>query len=227
MTTPEPEPREPDPVEQGLRLRASDADRERVAEFLRDAYAEGRLTTDEYQARLEENFAAQTYGDLVPVLRDLPVPPGAVPVPGVDLNPASSVEAHAEELNIFPGRSEDDLVINPHAGPANDTSLVAIFGSFERRGIWTAPGEIGAYCVFGSGDIDFTGAALTSQVTTINALALFGGLKIYVPFGMDVRSEAAGVFGEVKVATGQPRAGAPQLIIKGAAIFGEIDIKRV
>lgn len=227
MTRSEPDPQAGDPAEQALRLRASDADRERVAEFLRDAYAEGRLTADEYQERLEENFAAQTYGDLVPVLRDLPVPPGAVPAPGVGLTPLSSPDPHSEGLNIFPGRSEDDLVINPHAGPAIDTSLVAIFGSFERRGTWTAPGEIGAYCVFGSGDIDFTGATLTSQVTTINALALFGGLKIHVPLGMDVRSEAAGVFGEVKVATGQPRAGAPQLIVKGAAIFGEIDITRV
>lgn len=218
-----PEPPAGDPAEQALRLRASDADRERVAGFLRDAYAEGRLTAEEYQTRLEENFAAQTYGDLVPVLRDLPVPPDAVPIPGTVVSPPEK----PEEMSIIPGRTEDDLVINPHAGPAPDTSLVAIFGSFERRGTWTAPGEIGAYCVFGSGDMDFTGATLTAQVTTINALALFGGLKIYVPFGMDVRSEAAGVFGEVKVATGQPRVGAPQLIVKGAAIFGEIEIKRV
>lgn len=222
MAMPESDPREPDPRDQALALRASDADRERVAEFLRDAYAEGRLSPDEYQARLEENFAAQTYGDLVPVLRDLPVPPGAVPVPAFMAPPA----AESEDMNLFPGRTEDDLVINPHAGPAPETSLVAIFSSFERRGSWVAPTDIGAYCVFGSGDVDFTGATLTSSVTTINALALFGELKIYVPIGMDVRSEAAGVFGEVKVATGQPRSGAPQLVVKGAAIFGSIQIKR-
>lgn len=224
MTTSAPEPAsgDPDPRGDALRLRASDADRERVAEFLRDAYAEGRLTSDEYQSRLEENFAAQTYGDLVPVLRDLPVPPDAVPMPGV------SVPAAVEppEMSLLPGRTEADLVFDPHAGPAPEMSLVAIFGSFERRGTWTAPADIGAYCVFGGGDIDFTGATLTSSTTTINVLCLFGGLKVYVPAGMDVRSEAAGIFGGVEVAGGQSRPGAPQLVIKGAAIFGGIEVKR-
>ena len=224
MTTHQPEPREPDPREEALRLRASDADREQVAQFLRDAYAEGRLTADEYQDRLAENYAAQTYGDLLPVLRDLPVPPDAVPVPG--LKDARHPPEHAE-MSLLPGRTEEDLVFDPHAGPAPDMSLVAIFGSFERRGTWTAPADIGAYCVFGGGDIDFTGATLTSSVTTINALCLFGGLKIYVPAGMDVRSEAAGIFGGVEIAGGQAASGAPRLIVKGAAIFGGIEVKRV
>lgn len=224
MSASEPDPQAGDPAEQALSLRASDADRERVAQLLRDAYAEGRLSADEYQSRLEENFAAQTYGDLVPVLRDLPVPPDAIPLP--QQRTQQPPAAH-HEMSLLPGRTEADLVFDPYAGPAPDTSLVAIFGSFERRGTWTAPADIGAYCVFGGGDIDFTGATLTSTVTTINALCLFGGLKVYVPAGMDVRSEAAGIFGGVDVAGGQSPPGAPQLIIKGAAIFGGIEVKRV
>jgi hypothetical protein len=53
-------------------IRASDADRERVASRLRDAAAEGRLLTDELEQRLEATFAARTYGELDAVLADLP-----------------------------------------------------------------------------------------------------------------------------------------------------------
>ncbi len=56
-------------------LRASDADRERVAEVLRKAAAEGRLATDELEHRLEAAFAARTYGELDGLVADLPGPP--------------------------------------------------------------------------------------------------------------------------------------------------------
>lgn len=60
-------------------LRASDADRERVAEVLRDALAEGRLDMEEFEERLETTFRARTYGELAPITRDLPVGQGAAP----------------------------------------------------------------------------------------------------------------------------------------------------
>lgn len=66
-------------------MRASDADRERVAEVLRDAHAEGRLSTEELSERLDATFAARTHGELVPVTRDLPSPrPQPRPRPAKD-----------------------------------------------------------------------------------------------------------------------------------------------
>jgi Domain of unknown function (DUF1707) len=60
-------------------LRASDADREQAAERLSHATAEGRLTADELEERLEALYAARTYGELDPLVADLPAtsPPGA------------------------------------------------------------------------------------------------------------------------------------------------------
>lgn len=54
-------------------MRASDSDRERVAEILRDAHGEGRLNQDELMLRLEATYAARTYQDLDGVIDDLPV----------------------------------------------------------------------------------------------------------------------------------------------------------
>jgi Domain of unknown function (DUF1707) len=59
-------------------LRASDADRERVAAALRRHHLDGRLDTDELQDRLGACYAAKTQADLAPLLADLPgeAPPG-------------------------------------------------------------------------------------------------------------------------------------------------------
>lgn len=59
-------------------LRASDEDRERIADRLRNATAEGRLLAEELEERLERTFHARTYGELDAVVADLP---GAVARP--------------------------------------------------------------------------------------------------------------------------------------------------
>src|SRR3954471_3820293 len=60
-------------------LRASDAERERVAETLRRHHLDGRLDTDELQERLERAYAARTTGELAPLLADLPAQPRRPP----------------------------------------------------------------------------------------------------------------------------------------------------
>jgi hypothetical protein len=68
-------------------LRASDADREAVAQQLRDHYAAGRITLDEFDERTTTTYAAKTFGDLDGLLADLPAaevvpaPATRVPVP--------------------------------------------------------------------------------------------------------------------------------------------------
>ena len=54
------------------RLRASDADRERTAQLLREHHAVGRLTAEEFEGRLEQVFHAKTLGELDALLADLP-----------------------------------------------------------------------------------------------------------------------------------------------------------
>ncbi len=56
-------------------LRASDADREQVAERLRQAATEGRLFADELEERLGTALSAKTYGELDALVSDLPTPP--------------------------------------------------------------------------------------------------------------------------------------------------------
>lgn len=65
---------DPVPRVQPRDLRASDADRERTAGYLRDAAADGRLTLDEHHERLDRAYAARTLGELADLTADLGEP---------------------------------------------------------------------------------------------------------------------------------------------------------
>lgn len=59
-------------------IRVGDAEREAVASELREHYAQGRLTMEDFQRRLDASFAAKTRADLDTLIEDLPhtMPPG-------------------------------------------------------------------------------------------------------------------------------------------------------
>jgi hypothetical protein len=60
----------------GSNLRIGDAEREATAAILREHYAHGRLTIEEFQQRLDATFAARTELDLAMITSDLPhIPP--------------------------------------------------------------------------------------------------------------------------------------------------------
>jgi hypothetical protein len=63
-------------------MRVSDADRERVAEELREHYAQGRLSAEELDQRITVTLGAKTVRDLRSVMTDLPGPEVLAPQPG-------------------------------------------------------------------------------------------------------------------------------------------------
>jgi hypothetical protein len=59
-------------------LRASDADRERTVELLRDHAVEGRLTLEEFSDRMSAAYLARTHNELEQLAGDLPTAHGPV-----------------------------------------------------------------------------------------------------------------------------------------------------
>ncbi|MEV0581572.1 DUF1707 domain-containing protein [Nonomuraea sp. NPDC050310] len=57
---------------QSPEMRASDVDRDRVAAVLREHTAQGRITVEEFNERLEQVYDSKTYGELARVTSDLP-----------------------------------------------------------------------------------------------------------------------------------------------------------
>jgi hypothetical protein len=72
-------------------LRAADVDRSYVADILKKAVDEGRLSLHEYDERLQQTYTARTYGDLDKIILDLPRPSrrGAIQ-PVVSQSPVST-----------------------------------------------------------------------------------------------------------------------------------------
>jgi hypothetical protein len=63
-------------------MRSSSADRERAIDVLKAAFAEGRLTRDEFEERSGQVLRSQTYAQLAALTADLPVGPlGALMLP--------------------------------------------------------------------------------------------------------------------------------------------------
>ena len=88
----------PDP-----RMRASDGDRDTVAEQLREAHTEGRLTLEELEDRLGKTYAARTFADLAPLTADRAKP--AVPFGGnyrlIDFALSNLVNANYHQIVVL------------------------------------------------------------------------------------------------------------------------------
>jgi hypothetical protein len=82
------------------RLRASDADRERVIDTLKAAYVYGLVTKDEFDARVSQTFAARTYGELAAITADVPAGLAAAPPP---LEPVAAEASASVAANVTAG----------------------------------------------------------------------------------------------------------------------------
>jgi uncharacterized membrane protein len=86
-------------------LRAADADREQLVDVLKGAFAEGRLSQDEYTERMERAYTAKTYGELAALAADLPsqVPPGYPPYRPMGTNSAAVASLVLGIAELFTG----------------------------------------------------------------------------------------------------------------------------
>jgi hypothetical protein len=200
-----PEPSNVGPIVGG-NLRASDADREKVANVLSTAYAEGRLTREEHDERMDQLLAARTFDQLIPITRDLVVIDG--PVPGQQQAPAR------------------EFTIDTSSASEESDTMIAIFGGVNRNGNWRIRKRTHAVAVFGGMDLDLRNAIFESPTVEISGFWCFGGLNIKAPAGIQVRDQTAGIFGGTDVRDlGELIPGAPTLVIKGVTLFGGVSVR--
>jgi hypothetical protein len=196
----EPAAREP------RNLRASDADRERVAEVLRDAAGDGRLTMDELDERLDAVYQAKTYAELEPITHDLPAT-------GDSITPAAAAVTPADPARF--------------GGEPTSTGAFAIMGGFTRKGDWVVPREFTAFMFMGGGEIDLRDARFAEREVTIHIIAIMGGCEVIVPEDATVRVTGIGVMGAFDHSSAQAGApGGPVITINGVAFMGGVDVKR-
>ncbi|MGA5650605.1 DUF1707 SHOCT-like domain-containing protein [Streptomyces seoulensis] len=186
-------------------LRASDADRDRVADILRDALAEGRLSAEEHAERVEGVLHTKTVGELDAFIRDLP----------------AAHERPAAPAYAVPHRPP------PGSLPADaDTSVVAVFSSAVRRGRWRAGRRVHAFAVFGSVEIDLSEAVFEYQQVVIKAVSVFGDVQIRVPENVSLRGTGGSVLGNFEVSTvDSVQSDAPVIYVDGWSVLGNVEAR--
>jgi uncharacterized protein DUF1707/cell wall-active antibiotic response 4TMS protein YvqF len=192
------------------RIRASDADRDRIADQLREALAEGRLTPEEHAERIDRVYSAKTYAELAPIVDDLPgqgppTPSGGPASPSVQVNQGADLPAPTHQ----------------------STNMVAVFGGAERKGRWLVEPHTNVLAVFGGVELDFRQAVLSQREVTVNITCLFGGVDIKVPPGVRVIESGAAIFGDRSLPGDDPTdPNAPVIRLTGMTVFGGVDVKR-
>ncbi len=153
----------------GEELSASHSDRDQLVEQLRVAAADGLLSPEELDDRLERALTARTYAELAALTADLPVTPGAAVVPPG----AGAVSATPKDL----------IRIHVHGS------------SVRRDGHWVVPKELDIKVKGGGVTLDFTQAVITQPLLRITAEVRGGGLRLITRPGIVVDAGDMSVHG--------------------------------
>lgn len=195
-------------------LRASDAEREQIADVLRHAAGEGRLTVDELDERLDAAYAAVTHADLERLVTDVVVP--------ADRRDHLLAGAHADALlrapDRVPVRVRDD----------GERWLVSVMGGVSRKGRWQMARSCNAVNVMGGAEIDLCDVELADHDVELNVYSLMGGSEIRIPDHMNVKISDFALMGgnEAKIGDHTPDPGGPVVHIRLISIMGGSEVKR-
>ena len=175
-------------------LRVSHEDRDQVAEALRVAAGDGRLSSDELDERLERALTARTYDDLAVLVADLPPAGHALaPVPGTQLPGAQ-----------LPGPLAAVLAGGVAPAPAKELIKIHVTsGHSQRVGRWTVPARMDLNARSGHIKLDFTEAVITQPALHIDVKVSSGHIVMITRPGIAVDLD------DVTVRSGQVRVRAP------------------
>jgi len=179
-----------------------------TVDALCEHFANDAMSVEEFERRVELAHRAATVEDLKRLLEDLP---GAgVPAVRAESSPAPrrdkgvTAAAHVKEREV----------------------MVAILGGSTRKGAWTPARQNYAVAVWGGAHLDFREAVFGPGVTDVRVFAMWGGVEIIVPPGINVESHGIGILGgfEHRSEHTYIESDAPTLRIAGVAGMGGVDI---
>ena len=193
-------------TEARLELRASDADRDRVAAVLGNALATGQLTSTEHAERLDAAYAAKVLGDLVPLTRDLPA-------------------ENAENADLTENAGS---ITYASAGSADRTRVAARFSKVIRSGRWVAGRRTVLTARFGALIVNLSDAVLPGREITLEIDAFCGKLIVVVPAGAHVIDEGGALFAKraVYARADADDADGPVIRLVGDARFSKVAVYR-
>jgi len=179
--------------------------RREVIEKLKAHFAKDNIDVDEYEHRLMVATNTESTLELTSLLSDLP---------GIEDEPDKETEVGEWDYEINTGMVR------------KSQAMVNIFSGTTRKGVWNPPRYLDLINIFGGSDIDFRNARIPPSGVTVTVVAVFGGVDIIVPPGINVEVNGIGIFGGFDdKSTGEVYEGAPTIKVDGIALFGGASVK--
>jgi Domain of unknown function (DUF1707)/Cell wall-active antibiotics response 4TMS YvqF len=183
-------------------LRASDAEREQVAEILRHAAGDGRIDVAELDERLQVAYSTRTKAELEALTADV------VAGPAVPASPPAGLSVRA--------------------GAGGTRFVVSIMGGHDRSGRWRIAPRCLVLNIMGGSELDLTHAELADRDTTITVVSIMGGGEIRVPEGVEVHVSKVAIMGgnDAQLSDRTPPPGAPVIHIRLVSIMGGFSVEQ-
>jgi hypothetical protein len=107
--------------------------------------------------------------------------------------------------------------------------VVSVMGGAEKHGRWRISDRLTSIAFMGGNDIDLRHAEIDADEVTIVAVAVMGGMDIFVPDTVDVHVGGFALMGGngERGSTRAPRPGAPRIRILAFSLMGGIDVWRL
>jgi hypothetical protein len=184
--------------------------RQVTIDALCEHFANDAMTVEEFERRVDTAHTAATVDELRELLRDLPG--GGLPA----------------VVGEGAGRGAGQGYALARPGDVRDSGYsVAILGGSRRVGRWSPARSNAAIAFCGGVELDFREAVMPPGVTEVKIFAMWGGVEVIVPPGMNVECHGVGIMGGFDHAPETATAAdptAPTLRITGVAIMGGVDV---
>ena len=185
--------------------------RQVTIDALCEHFANDLMSVEEFEKRVQAAHDASASADLKALLRDLPG--GDLPV----------------RFGSGAGTGPARMSVPTSAGHVKEREVVvAIMGGSGRKGRWSPARRnfVVAFC--GGAELDFRDAVMAPGVTDLQIYAMWGGVEVLVPPGLNVESNGLALMGGFDHQADDlhpPDHDAPTLRITGVALMGGVDIK--
>ncbi len=189
-------------------LRCSDSDREMVTDVLSRAFAEGRITFEEHDDRLNRAYAARTFAELDVLTADL-IPPSA------GLAPNRSATPHMPERRF--------AASTPSVGPVLRNSTT-VMSTLKPGAPLHVPQETSLVVIMGDAKIDLVNATFASETVRINLNIFMAEVKIRVPDGIHVVSAINNVMGDFKANNPPQGPFSVTVELHGTIVMGDVKV---
>jgi hypothetical protein len=184
--------------------------RQVTIEALCEHFANDAMGVDEFERRVDGAHKATSSEELKELLRDLPGT-GNLPALTGDSPPA---ERRTRSVTAAAHEKEREFV-------------VAVMGGSTRTGRWMPARTNYAVALMGGAELDFREAVMGPGVTELSIFAVWGGVDVIVPPGMNVETRGIalmGGFDHDAEGADVPDIDAPTLRISGLAVMGGVGV---